>query len=161
MTNKERKEKLNQINEKYRSLMEPYADQLRNTGLVVEWSPEEDYPDCSQFICCISKHDMDEDNNLICVSVDAPNLDFVHPELYDLDKDTPEIIFGLQPKIREIKETSITKTGIKIKTWYKFMGNKEYKEKNFKFVLDWAKYVVQKIKDLKQQEKINKMKMDF
>lgn len=129
MTNKERKEKIERINEKFRSLLEPYADQLRNTGLIVEWFPDDDCPDCSQFICCISKHDMDEDNNLICVSVDAPNLDFVHPELYDLDKDTPEIIFGLQPKIREIKETSITKTGIKIKTWYKFRGDKNTKKR--------------------------------
>ena len=160
MANKEKKEKLKQINEKFRSLMEPYADQLRNTGLIVEWAPDDKYPDCSSFICCISKHDMDEDNNLICVCVDA-DVDWLHPELYDLDKDVPEIIFGLQPKIREIKETSITKTGIKIKTRYEFKGDKEYKEKDFKFVLDWAKYVVQKIKDLKQQEKINKMQLDF
>lgn len=78
-----------------------------------------------------------------------------------MDKDTPEIIFGLQPKIREIKDTSITKTVIKIKTRYVFKGDKEYKEKDFKFVLDWAKYVVKKIKDLKQQEKINKIQLDF
>lgn len=161
MTSKEKKEKLDQINEKFRSLMEPYADQLRNTGLIVEWFHDDDNPDYSSFSCYPTKNDMDEDNVLIGIGINAPEMDFYHPEEYDLDKDMPEIIFSLQPKIREIKDTSITKTGIKIRTKYQFKGDKEYKEKDFKFVLDWAKFVVQKIKDLKQQEKINKMQLDF
>lgn len=161
MTNKEKKEKLEQINEKFRSLMEPYADQLRNTGLIVEWFPEVDYPDCSSFSCCLTKNDMDEGDELIGICVNAPEMDWEHPELYDLDKNKPEIYFNLESKISEIKDTSITKTGIKIKTKYKFSNSKEYKEKDFQTVLEWAKYIVQKIKDLKQQEKINKMQADF
>lgn len=161
MTNKQKKEKLEQINEKFRSLLEPYADQLRNTGLIVEWFPDEDNPDYSSFSCCLTKHDMDEGDDLISIWVNAPEMDWEHPEQYDFEKYTPAIYFCVESKISEIKDTSITKTGIKIKTKYKFINNKEYKEKDFKFVLDWAKYVVQKIKDLKQQEKINKMKMDF
>ena len=161
MTNTERKEKLEQINEKFRSLLEPYAVQLRNTGLIVEWFPDEDNPDCSSFSCCLTKHDMDEGDDLISIWVNAPEMDFTQPELYDFNKYTPEIYFNLESKIREIKDTSITKTGIKIKTKYKFSNNKEYKEKDFKFVLEWAKYIVQKVKDLKQQEKINKMQADF
>ena len=161
MTNKQKKEKVEQINEKFRSLLEPYAVQLRNTGLIVEWFPDEDNPDCSSFSCCLTKHDMDEGDDLISIWVNAPEMDFTQPELYDFNKYTPEIYFNLESKIREIKDTSITKTGIKIKTKYKFSNNKEYKEKDFKFVLEWAKYVVQKIKDLKQQEKINKMQADF
>lgn len=161
MTNKQKQEKLEQINEKFKSLMEPYADQLRNTGLVVEWFPENDYPDCSTFSCCLSKHDMDEGDELIGVYITAPGLDWEHPEKYDLEKDTPEIYFNVQSKIREIKDTNITKTGIKIRTKYKFKGEKDYKEKDFKTVLEWANYVVKKVKDLKQQEKINKMQADF
>ena len=161
MTNKEKKEKLDQINEKFRSLMEPYADQLRNTGLIVEWFPENDYPDCSSFSCCLTKNDMDEGDEVIGVCVNAPEMDWEHPELYDLDKNQPEIYFNLESKISEIKDTSITKTGIKIKTKYKFSNSKEYKEKDFKTVLEWANYIVKKIKDLKQQEKINKMQADF
>ena len=161
MTNKEKKEKIEQINEKFHSLLEPYADQLRNTGLIVDWFPDEDYPDCSSFSCCLTKHDMDEENDLISICVNAPEMDWQHPELYDLDNCTPIIYFNVQNKIHEIKDTSITKTGIKIKTKYEFKGGKEYKEKDFKTVLEWAKYVVQKIKDLKQQEKINKMQVDF
>ena len=161
MTNKQKQEKLEQINEKFKSLMEPYADQLRNTGLVVEWFPENDYPDCSTFSCCLSKHDMDEGDELIGVYITAPGLDWEHPENYDLEKDKPEIYFSVQSKIREIKDTNITKTGIKIITKYKFKDEKDYKEKDFKFVLEWANYVVKKVKDLKQQEKINKMQADF
>lgn len=65
MTNKQKKEKVEQINEKFRSLLEPYAVQLRNTGLIVEWFPEEDYPDCSSFSCCLSKNDLDEGDEFI------------------------------------------------------------------------------------------------
>ena len=161
MTNKEKKVKLEQINEKFRSLLEPYADQLRNTGLIVEWFPDEDFPDCSSFSCCLSKNDLDEGDEFIGVCVNAPEMDFVHPEQYDFEKYTPTIYFSVESKISEIKDTSITKTGIKIKTKYKFKGSKDYKEKDFQTVLDWAKYVVQKIKNLKQQEKIDKMQIDF
>lgn len=161
MTNKEKQEKLDQINEKFRSLMEPYADQLRNTGLIVEWFPENEYPDCSSFSCSLTKNEMDDGDEFISVCVNAHEMYWVHPELYDLDKDKPEIYFNVDNKIREIKDTSITKTGIKIKTKYEFKGSKEYKEKDFKTVLEWAKYVVKKVKDLKQQEKINKMQADF
>ena len=161
MTNKQKKEKLEQINEKFRSLMEPYADQLRNTGLIVEWFPEDDYPDCSSFSCCLSKNELDEGDEFIGVSVNAPEMDWEHPELYDLDKYTPIIYFNVESKIREIRDTSITKTGIKVKTKYEFKGSKEYKEKDFNTVLEWAKYVVQKVKNLKQQEKIDKMQADF
>lgn len=38
---------------------------------------------------------------------------------------------------------------------------KNTKKKKFKTVLEWAKYVVQKVKDIKQQEKIDKMQTDF
>lgn len=158
---KKKKEKLEQITEKFHSLMEPYSDQLRNTGLIVEWFPDEDYPDCSTFSCCLSKNDLDEGDELISVCINAPEMGYEHPELYDLDKYTPEIYFCVESKISEVKDTSITKTGIKIKTKYKFSNNKEYKEKDFKTVLEWAKYVVQKVKNLKQQEKINKMQADF
>lgn len=161
MTSKKKKEKVEQINEKFRSLLEPYADQLRNTGLIVEWFPDEDYPDCSSFSCCLSKNDMDEGDEFISVCLNAPEMDFTQPELYDFNKYTPEIYFNLKSKIREIKDTSITKTGIKIRTKYKFSKSKEYKENDFQAVLEWAKYVVQKVKDLKQQEKINKMQADF
>ena len=161
MTKKEIKEKLEQINEKFRSLMEPYADQIRNTGLIVEWFPDEDYPDCSSFSCCLSKNELDEGDEFIGVCINAPEMDWEHPEKYDLDKNKPEIYFTVQNKIREIKDTSITKTGIKIKTKYEFKGSKEYKEKDFETVIEWAKYVVQKVKNLKQQEKIDKMQADF
>ena len=161
MTSKKKKEKVEQINEKFRSLMEPYADQLRNTGLIVEWFPDEDYPDCSSFSCCLSKNDMDEGDEFIGVCLNAPEMDFTQPELYDFNKYTPEIYFNLESKIHEIKVTSITKKGIKIKTSYKFSNNKEYKENDFQTVLEWAKYVVQKVKNLKQQEKIDKMQADF
>jgi hypothetical protein len=104
---------------------------------------------------------MDEGDEFISVCLNAPEMDWEHPELYDLDKYTPIIYFNLESKISEIKDTSITKTGIKIKTKYKFSNSKEYKEKDFKTVLEWAKYIVQKVKNLKQQEKINKMQADF
>ena len=161
MTNKEKKEKLEQINEKFRTLMEPYADQLRNTGLIVDWFPEDEYPDCSSFSCCLSKNELDEGDEFIGICINAPEMDWEHPERYDLDKNKPEIYFNIQNKIREIKDTSITKTGIKIKTKYEFKGSKEYKVKDFETVLEWAKYVVQKVKNLKQQEKIDKMQADF
>lgn len=161
MTKKEIKEKLEQINEKFCSLMEPYADQIRNTGLIVEWFPDDDYPDCSSFSCCMSKNELDEGDEFIGVCINAPEMDWEHPERYDLDKNKPEIYFAVQNKIREIKDTSITKTGIKIKTKYEFKGSKEYKEKDFDTVIEWAKYVVQKVKNLKQQEKIDKMQADF
>lgn len=161
MTNKQKKEKLEQINETFKSLMEPYADQLRNTGLTVEWVPEIDYPDCSSFSCGISQHDLDEGEELIGIAINAPEMDWEHPENYDLNKYTPEVYFSVQSKIREIKDTNITKTGIKIRTKYEFRGDKEYKVKDFKTVLEWANYVVKKIKDLKQQEKLNKMQADF
>lgn len=161
MTNKKKKEKLDQINEKFRSLMEPYAEQLRNTGLIVELFPDDDYPDCSSFSCCLTKNDMDEGDELIGIYLTAPEMYWEHPEKYDLEKYTPAIYFYVKSKIREIKDTSITKTGIKIKTKYEFNGSKEYKEKDFNTVLEWAKYVVQKVKNLKQQEKIDKMQADF
>lgn len=161
MTKKQIKEKLDQINEKFHSLMEPYADQIRNTGLIVEWFPDEDYPDCSSFSCCLSKNELDEGDEFIGVCINAPEMDWEHPEKYDLDKNKSEIYFTVQNKIREIKDTSITKTGIKIKTKYEFKGSKEYKEKDFENVIEWAKYVVQKVKNLKQQEKIDKMQADF
>lgn len=161
MTNKQKKEKLEQINEKFRFLLEPYAEQLRNTGLIVEWFPDEDYPDCSSFSCCLSKNDLDEGDEFIGVCINAPEMDWEHPEQYDFEKYTPAIYFTVESKIREIKDTSITKTGIKIKTKYEFKGSKEYKEKDFQTVLEWAKYVVQKVKNLKQQEKIDKMQADF
>lgn len=161
MTNKEIQEKIEQINAKFRSLLEPYADQLRNTGLIVDWFPDDDYPDCSSFSCCLSQHDMDEGDEVIGVCVNAPEMDFEHPEQYDFEKYTPAIYFTIESKIREVKDTSITKTGIKIKTKYEFSNSKEYDEKDFNTVLEWAKYVVHKVKDLKQQEKINKMQADF
>ena len=161
MTNKEKKEKLEQMIEKFHSLLEPYADQLRNTGLIVEWFPDEDFPDCSSFSCCLSKNDLDEGDEFIGVCINAPEMDFNHPEQYDFEKYTPTIYFSVETKISEIKDTSITKTGIKIKTKYKFKGSKDFKEKDFQTVLEWAKYVVQKIKNLKQQEKIDKMQIDF
>lgn len=161
MTNKEKKERLEQINEKFHSLMEPYAEQLRNTGLIVEWFPDDDYPDCSSFSCGLSKNDLDEGDEFIGICVNAPEMDWEHPELYDMDKYTPEIYFAVESKIREIKESNITKTGIKIKTKYEFKSSKEYKVKDFNTVLEWAKYVVQKVKNLKQQEKIDKMQADF
>lgn len=157
MTNK----KLDQINEKFRSLMEPYAEQLRNTGLIVEWLQEVDYPDCSSFSCCLTKNDMEEGDELIGIYLNTPELDCDHPELYDLEKYTPIIYFYVKSKIREIRDTSITKTGIKVKTKYEFKDSKEYKEKDFNTVLEWAKYVVQKVKNLKKQEKIDKMQADF
>lgn len=161
MTNKKKKEKLEQINKKFRSLMEPYAEQLRNTGLIVEWFPDDDYPDCSLFSCCLTKNDMDEGDELIGIYLNSPELDLDNPELYDLDDCKPEIYFSVKSKIHVIKDTSITTKGIKIKTSYKFSNNKEYKEKDFQTVLEWAKYVVQKVKKLKQQEKIDKMQADF
>ena len=161
MTNKEKQEKIEQINAKFRSLLEPYADQLRNTGLIVDWFPDDDYPDCSSFSCCLSKNDLDEGDEFIGVCINAPEMDWEHPEQYDFEKYTPAIYFTVESKIREIKDTSITKTGIKIKTKYEFKGSKEYKEKDFQTVLEWAKYVVQKVKNLKQQEKIDKMQADF
>ena len=161
MTNKQKKEKLEQINEKFRSLLEPYADQLRNTGLIVEWFPDDDYPDCSSFSCSLTKNELDEGDEFIGVCINAPEMDWEHPEKYDYEKDTPVIYFTVESKFREIKDTSITKTGIKIKTKYEFKGSKEYKEKDFNTVLEWAKYVVQKVKNLKQQEKIDKMQADF
>ena len=161
MTNKKKKEKLEQINEKFRSLMEPYAEQLRNTGLIVEWFPDDDYPDCSSFSCCLTKNDMDEGDELIGIYLTAPEMDWEYPEKYDSEKYNPSIYFSIASKIREIKDSSITKTGIKIKTKYEFSNSKEYKEKDFNTVLEWAKYVVQKVKNIKQQEKINKMQADF
>ena len=161
MTNKEKKEKLEQINEHFRSILEPYAEQLRNTGLIVDWFPDEDYPDCASFSCCLTKNDMDEGNELIGVCVTAAEMDFEHPEEYDFEKYTPVIYFTVESKFREIKDTSITKTGIKIKTKYEFSNGKEYGEKDFNRVLEWAKYVVQKVKNLKQQEKIDKIQADF
>lgn len=161
MTNKQKKEKVEQINEKFRSLMEPYAEQLRNTGLIVEWFSDDDYPDCSSFSCWLSKNDLDEDDEFIGIYINAPEMDLDYPELYDLDNCKPEIYFSVESKIREIRDTSITKNGIKIKTKYEFSNSKAYKEKDFKTVLEWAKYVVQKVKNLKQQEKINKMQADF
>lgn len=161
MTNKKKKEKLEQINEKSRSLMEPYAEQLRNTGLIVEWLPDDVYPDCSLFSCCLTKNDMYKGDELIGIYLTAPEIDWVHPEKYDLEKYNPSIYFSIASKIREIKDSSITKTGIKNKTKYEFIGSKKYEEKDFKTVLEWAKYVVQKVKDIKQQEKIDKMQTDF
>lgn len=161
MTNKQKKEKVEQINEKFRSLLEPYADQLRNTGLIVEWFPDDAYPDCSSFSCCLSKNDLDEGDEFIGIYVNAPEMDIDHPERYNFKKYIPEIYFTVESKIREIKDTSITKTGIKNKTKYEFNGSKKYEEKKFKTVLEWAKYVVQKVKDIKQQEKIDKMQTDF
>lgn len=161
MTNKQKKEKIEQINEKFRSLLEPYAVQLRNTGLIVEWFPEEDYPDCSSFSCCPSKNDLDEGDEFIGIYINAPEMDIDHPERYNFKKYIPEIYFTVESKIREIKDTSITKNGIEIKTTYEFSNSKEYKEKDFQTVLEWAKYVVQKVKNLKQQEKIDKMQVDF
>ena len=161
MTNKQKKEKIEQINEMFRTLMESYADQLRNTGLIVEWFPEEDYPDCSSFSCCLSKNDLDEGDEFIGIYINAPEMDIDHPERYNFKKYIPEIYFTVGRKIREIKDTSITKTGIKIKTKYEFRNSKEYKEKDFNIVLEWAKYVVQKVKNIKQQEKIDKMQADF
>ena len=134
MTNK--KEKIEQINKKFRSLMEPYADQLRNTGLIVEWFSEDDYPDCSSFSCGLTKNDMDEGNELIGIYLNAPEMDLNYPELYDLDNCKPEIYFSVESKIREIRDTSITKTGIKIKTKYEFNDGKAYKEKDFKLYLN-------------------------
>ena len=160
MTNK-KLDQINKINEKFRSLLEPYADKLRNTGLIVEWFPDDDYPDCSLFSCCLTKNDMDEGDELIGIYLTAPELYWEHPELYDLDDCKPEIYFSVKSKIHVIKDTSITTKGIKIKTSYKFSNNKEYKEKDFQTVLEWAKYVVQKVKNLKQQEKIDKMQADF
>ena len=157
MTNK----KLDKINKKFRSLMEPYAEQLRNTGLIVEWFPDDDYPDCSSFSCCLSKNDLDEGDEFIGININAPEMDIDHPEQYNFKKYIPEIYFTVGRKIREIKDTSITKTGIKIKTKYEFIDTKKYKEKDFKTVLEWAKYVVQKVKNHKQQEKIDKMQADF
>ena len=161
MTNKKKKEKLDQITEKFRYLIEPYADQLRNTGLIVEWFPDDDYPDCSLYSCCLTKNDMDEGDELIGIYLTAPEMDWEHPELYDLDNCKPEIYFYVESIIREIRDTLITKTGIKIKTKYEFNNSKEYKEKDFQTVLEWAKYVVQKVKNHKQQEKIDKMQADF
>lgn len=161
MTNKKKKEKLDQINEKFRSLMEPYAVQLRNTGLIVELFTDDDYPDCSSFSCCLTKNDMDEGDEFIGIYINAPEMDIDHPERYNFKKYIPEIYFTVESKIREIKDTSITKKGIKIKTKYEFSNSKEYKEKDFQTVLEWAKYVVQKVKNIKQQEKINKMQTDF
>jgi hypothetical protein len=100
MTNKEIQEKIEQINAKFRSLLEPYADQLRNTGLIVDWFPDDDYPDCSSFSCCLSKHDMDEGDEVIGVCVNAPEMDFEHPEQYDFEKYTPAIYFTIESKIR-------------------------------------------------------------
>lgn len=160
MTNK-KLDKINKINKKFRSLMEPYAEQLRNTGLIVEWFPDDDYPDCSSFSCCLSKNDLDEGDEFIGININAPEMDIDHPEQYNFKKYIPEIYFYVKSKIREIRDTSITKTGIKIKTKYKFSNNKEYKEKDFNTVLEWAKYVVQKVKNIKQQEKIDKMQADF
>ena len=88
MTNKQKKEKLEQINEKFRSLLEPYADQLRNTGLIVEWFPDEDYPDCSSFSCSLTKNELDEGDEFIGVCINAPEMDWEHPEKYDLEKKT-------------------------------------------------------------------------
>ena len=104
---------------------------------------------------------MDEENDLISICVIAHEMDWQHPELYDFEKYTPTIYFSVESKIREIRDTSITKTGIKIKTKYEFSNSKEYGEKDFKRVLEWAKYIVQKVKNLKQQEKIDKMQADF
>ena len=160
MTNK-KLDKINKINEKFRSLLEPYADKLRNTGLIVEWFPEEDYPDCSSFFCSLTKNDMDKGDEFIGIYINAPEMDIDHPEQYNFKKYIPEIYFSIASKIREIKDTSITKTGIKNKTKYEFSNSKEYKEKDFNTVLEWAKYVVQKVKNLKQQEKIDKMQADF
>lgn len=160
MTNK-KLDKINKINKKFRSLMEPYAEQLRNTGLIVEWFPDDDYPDCSSFSCCLSKNDLDEGDEFIGIYINAPEMDIDHPEQYNFKKYIPEIYFTVGRKIREIKDTSITKTGIKIKTKYEFIDTKKYKEKDFKTVLEWAKYVVQKVKNHKQQEKIDKMQADF
>ena len=162
MTNKQKKEKIEQkieqINEKFRSLMEPYAEQLRNTGLIVEWLQDDDYPDCSSFSCCLTKNDLDEGDEFIGIYINAPEMDIDHPEQYNFKKYIPEIYFTVKSKIREIRDTSITKTGIKIKTKYEFSNSKE---KDFNTVLEWAKYVVQKVKNLKQQEKIDKMQEDF
>ena len=104
---------------------------------------------------------MEEGDELIGIYLNTPELDYDHPELYDLEKYTPIIYFYVKSKIREIRDTSITKTGIKVKTKYEFKDSKEYKEKDFNTVLEWAKYVVQKVKNLKQQEKIDKMQADF
>ena len=101
MTNKQKKEKIEQINEKFRSLLEPYADQLRNTGLIVEWFPEEDYPDCSSFSCCLSKNDLDEGDEFIGIYINAPEMDIDHPERYNFKKYIPEIYFTVENKIRE------------------------------------------------------------
>lgn len=129
MTNKQKKEKVEQINEKFRSLLEPYADQLRNTGLIVEWFPDDAYPDCSSFSCCLSKNDLDEGDEFIGIYMNAPEMDIDHPERYNFKKYIPEIYFTVESKIREIKDTSITKTGIKNKTKYEFNGSKKYEEK--------------------------------
>ena len=144
MTRKQKQEKIEQINEKFRSLMEPYADQLRNTGLIVEWFPDDDYPDCSSFSCSLTKNELDEGDEFIGVCINAPEMDWEHPEKYDLEKYTPAIYFSVESKIREIKDNSITKTGIKIKTKYEFKGDKEYKENDFKFVLEWRNMLYRK-----------------
>ena len=136
MTNKKKKEKLDQINEKFRSLMEPYAEQLRNTGLIVEWFPEEDYPDCSSFSCCLSKNDLDEGDEFIGIYINAPEMDIDHPERYNFKKYIPEIYFTVGRKIREIKDTSITKKGIKIKQSMNLMVVKNTKKRIFKLSLN-------------------------
>ena len=136
MTSKKKKEKVEQINEKFRSLLEPYADQLRNTGLIVEWFPDEDYPDCSSFSCCLSKNDMDEGDEFISVCLNAPEMDWEHPELYDLDKYTPIIYFNLESKIHEIKVTSITKKELKSKLRINLATVKNTKKRIFKLSLN-------------------------
>jgi len=115
MTNKEKQEKIEQINAKFRSLMEPYADQLRNTGLIVEWFPDEDYPDCSSFSCCLSKNEMDEGDEFIGVCINAPEMDWEHPEKYDLENTLQQFISVLKVKFVKSKILQLPKLVSRLK----------------------------------------------
>ena len=144
---KRTKQEVEQLLSKIKAVMEPYAIQLQNLGLIVQWSPSIELPDYSGYTLLLN-----DERYLGSIDISS-NL--------DLNNFKYELSFEIRTQIREIKDTSISKKGLAYKQSYDLMKERVYKEKDFKVVLDWTKYLVKKFKEIKQEDKLAKMKTDF
>ena len=135
-----------QLNEKIKSKMEPYAQEFRNIGFNLTLINNIEKPALS---------------NYYMQTVDGVFFGEIGIQIPE-DFSKSSVFFVIYTNITEKISTTFNKHDkVKTEIYYELCDSSVFFEDEFKKVLNWSKYIIKKIKEIKQHNKFNEIEGDF
>lgn len=134
-----------QLNEKIKSKMEPYAQEFRNIGFNLTFIVNDEKPGLS---------------NYYMQTIDGVYFGEIGVQICE-DFSKSSVYFIIYTNIIEKISTTFKHDKVKTKIYYDLCDSSVFFEDEFKKVLNWSKYIIKKIKEIKQHNKFNEIEGDF